>query len=135
MASFFRCNERKIMIDFLQENEIFVFGSNTQGRHGAGAAKQAMQWGAIYGKPSGRQGQTYAIITKDLRDGSFVGWDFVREQLEILMKYAQVHDDLIFLLTPIGTGLAGQTIEDLEENIKYLYFPDNIVKIWENEND
>ncbi len=26
------------MIDFLKENEVFVFGSNTQGRHGAGAA-------------------------------------------------------------------------------------------------
>jgi len=51
------------------------------------------------------------------------------------MKYAHVHDDLVFLLTPIGTGLAGQTIEDLEENIKYLYFPDNIIKIWENHND
>lgn len=123
------------MIDFLQENEIFVFGSNTQGRHGAGAAKQAMQWGATYGKASGRQGQTYAIITKDLRDGSFVGWDFVKEQLQILIKYAHAHNDLVFLLTPIGTGLAGQTIEELEKNIKDLHFPDNIVKIWENEND
>lgn len=123
------------MIDFLKESEIFVFGSNIQGRHGAGAAKQAMKWGAVYGKASGRQGQTYAIVTKDLRDGSFVGWDFVREQLVILMKYAHVHDDLVFLLTPIGTGLGGQTIEDLEHNIRDFYFPDNIIKIWENDND
>lgn len=121
----------KIMVEFLLQNEIFVFGSNTEGRHGAGAAKTAMNWGAEYGKNSGRQGQTYAIITKDLRTG-FIGWDFIKIQLEVLMKYAQVNDDLIFLLTPIGTGLAGQTIEDLEYNIKDLYFPDNIIKLWEN---
>lgn len=120
------------MVEFLLQNEIFVFGSNTEGRHGAGAAKTAMAWGAKYGQNSGRQGQTYAIITKDLRTG-FIGWDFIRVQLEVLMKYAQKNDDLVFLLTPIGTGLAGQTIEDLEHNIKDLYFPDNIIKIWEND--
>ena len=120
------------MVDFLLQNEIFVFGSNTEGRHGAGAAKTAMAWGAKYGQSKGRQGQTYAIITKDLRTG-FVGWDFVREQLVELMKYAHVNDDLIFLLTPLATGFAGQTIEDLEENIKDLYFPDNIIKVWEND--
>jgi hypothetical protein len=49
------------------------------------------------------------------------------------MKYAQVHDDLVFLLTPIGTGLAGQTIEDLDNAIKELYFPDNIIKLWESD--
>lgn len=122
------------MVEFLLQNEIFVFGSNTEGKHEAGAAKTAMVWGAEYGKNSGRQGQTYAIITKDLRTG-FIGWDFIKIQLEVLMKYAQVNDDLVFLLTPIGTGLAGQTIEDLEYNIKDLYFPDNIIKVWENEND
>jgi hypothetical protein len=120
----------KIMVEFLLQNEIFVFGSNTEGRHGAGAAKAAMVWGAEYGKNSGRQGQTYAIITKDLRTG-FIGWDFIRIQLEVLMKYAQRNDDLIFLLTPLATGLAGQTIEDLNNAIKDLYFPDNIIKLWE----
>jgi hypothetical protein len=36
-------------ISFLEKNQIFVFGSNTQGRHGAGAAKTAYsKFGAIY---------------------------------------------------------------------------------------
>ena len=126
--------ERLSMVDFLLQDEIFVFGSNTEGRHGAGAAKTAMAWGAKYGQSMGRQGQTYAIITKDLKTG-FVGWDMVRQQLETLIRYAHVNDDLKFLLTPIGTGLGGQTIEDLEHNIRDFYFPDNIIKIWENEND
>lgn len=47
---------------------IFVFGSNPEGRHGAGAAKVArLQFGAIYGQGEGLQGMAYAIPTKDLR--------------------------------------------------------------------
>ena len=46
----------------------FVFGSNPQGRHGAGAAKIAVnQFGAIYGQGEGLQGSAYALPTKDLR--------------------------------------------------------------------
>ena len=33
-------------ITSLEENEVFVFGSNMIGAHGAGAAKMAMKWGA-----------------------------------------------------------------------------------------
>ena len=49
-------------------NTIFVFGSNPEGRHGAGAAKVArVQFGAIYGQGEGLQGNAYALPTKDLR--------------------------------------------------------------------
>lgn len=49
-------------------NTIFVFGSNPEGRHGAGAAKIAReQFGAIYGQGEGLQGNSYALPTKDLR--------------------------------------------------------------------
>lgn len=51
----------------LTENEIYVFGSNTQGRHGRGSALTAREkYGAIYGQPEGLQGKSYAIVTKDL---------------------------------------------------------------------
>lgn len=47
---------------------VFVFGSNTEGRHGAGAAKVAVQYfGAVYGQAEGLQGNAYALPTKDLR--------------------------------------------------------------------
>ena len=47
---------------------IFVFGSNPEGRHGAGAARIArLHFGAIYGCGEGLQGNAYAIPTKDLR--------------------------------------------------------------------
>ena len=51
----------------LKVNEYFVFGSNTQGRHGKGAALTAKRkFGAIYGQAVGSQGQSFAIVTKDL---------------------------------------------------------------------
>ena len=45
-----------------EANTIFVFGSNPEGRHGAGAAKVARnQFGAIYGQGEGLQGNAYAL--------------------------------------------------------------------------
>lgn len=50
------------------DNTIFVFGSNPEGRHGTGAAKVAKdKFGAIYGQGEGLQGNAYALPTKDLR--------------------------------------------------------------------
>ena len=51
-----------------QPDTVFVFGSNPEGRHGAGAAKTArLRFGAVYGIGEGLQGHAYAIPTKDLR--------------------------------------------------------------------
>lgn len=51
-----------------EENTIFVFGSNPEGRHGAGSAKVAVQkFGAIYGQGEGLQGNAYALPTTDLK--------------------------------------------------------------------
>ncbi|MBR2476452.1 MAG: hypothetical protein IKB57_08000, partial [Bacteroidaceae bacterium] len=59
-------NER-IAPDFiteLSENEIFVFGSNLEGRHVGGAARIAYdKFGAIWGQGVGLQGNAYAIPT------------------------------------------------------------------------
>lgn len=58
------------MIQHLEPNQIFVFGSNPEGRHGMGAARTAMQkFGAKYGQGRGLMGQSYGLITKNLRDG------------------------------------------------------------------
>lgn len=51
-----------------EENTVFVFGSNPEGIHGAGAAKVAREkFGAVYGVGEGITGQSYALPTKDLR--------------------------------------------------------------------
>lgn len=60
------------------DNVIFVFGSNTEGRHGAGAAKVAKDdFGAIYGQAEGLQGNAYAIITKDLNKAKEASWQYL----------------------------------------------------------
>lgn len=61
-----------------EDNVIFVFGSNTEGRHGAGAAKVAKDdFGAIYGQAEGLQGNAYAIITKDLNKAKEASWQYL----------------------------------------------------------
>ena len=45
-----------------------MFGSNPEGRHGAGSAKVARErFGAIYGQGEGLQGSAYALPTTELR--------------------------------------------------------------------
>lgn len=51
-----------------EQDVIFIFGSNPEGRHGKGAAYVARQFfGAKYGQGEGLQGNSYALPTKDLR--------------------------------------------------------------------
>ena len=52
----------------LKENEIFVFGSNSNGVHNGNAAATAMKFGAIMGQAVGIQGQTYAMPSKDIEN-------------------------------------------------------------------
>jgi hypothetical protein len=93
------------LITKLNPNQIFVFGSNTEGIHGAGAAKQAIQFGAIYGQAEGRQGQTYAIITKDLSVGMRSIPKFkITRSIDKLYAYAMDNHDLEFLIAYSGAG-------------------------------
>lgn len=97
------------MITELKPNEIFVFGSNTQGRHGAGAAKLALnKFGAIYGQAEGLQGQSYGFITKNLTGGEpTINKAFLQSQALKLIECAKNNPTKTFLLTAVGCGLAG----------------------------
>ena len=87
--------------------EIFVFGSNLAGRHGAGAAKAArLNHGAIYGKASGIQGNSYAIPTKNAILES-LNLKEINRHVKNFIQYAKDHSELVFNVTPIGCGLAG----------------------------
>lgn len=106
---------------------IFVFGSNTEGRHGKGAALEARKnHGAIYGQAEGRQGNSYAIITKELRaDYPKVTIEQVKEGVDRFLAYAQLHSNEYFILTPIGCGLAG--FRDYEVGPLFEHAPHNIL--------
>lgn len=103
-----------------QENHILVFGSNTEGRHGAGTAKFAVEnFGAIYGQSSGLQGRSWAIITKDLTKTKHPSVDkkFIIYQMNVLYKFAEERPDLIFLIayTATGKNLNGYTPEEIAD--------------------
>lgn len=86
---------------------IFVFGSNRQGRHGKGAAKYAEDhWGAVYGRGEGRQGMAYAIPTKDTPYAT-LRLEEIQDHVNTFIEYARRHPRLKFLITEIGCGLAG----------------------------
>lgn len=87
---------------------VFVFGSNLAGRHGAGAAKWALEHrGAIYGQgQAGPQGNAYAIPTKD-KFLNVLPLDDIAFDVAEFIQYALRHPRLTFQLTPIGCGLAG----------------------------
>lgn len=110
---------------------IFVFGSNLAGRHGAGAARFALQWrGAVAGQGEGPYGDSYALPTKDaeLRPLPLAR---VRHHIEDFLTYAELHPELKFQVTRVGCGLAGFK----DEQIAPLFFdaPDNcyLPGIWE----
>jgi len=111
-----------------QPNQVFVFGSNRQGRHGKGAAYNAKRnWGAIQGQSSGRQGQSYAIITKELREGwPPVTIQEVAYQIGFFLGYAKEHPDETFILTKIGCGLAGFKEEEIKPFFNWV--PPNVKK-------
>lgn len=93
--------------------EIFVFGSNLKGRHGKGAALYARKnYGAIYGQGVGRQGNSYAIPTKDGQLHPLT-LSVIRQYIEEFKNYAKGNQHLTFILTPIGCGLAGYAREQI----------------------
>lgn len=95
------------------KHKIFVFGSNIAGRHGKGAALCAMrEHGAIYGRGSGRQGNSYAIPTKDV-DIKTLPLMRIRIYVDQFIEYAKSHPEEIFQVTAIGTGLAGYSHSDI----------------------
>jgi hypothetical protein len=110
-------------ITHLEPNEIFVFGSNLQGYHGAGAARMALdKFGAVWGQGVGLQGQSYAIPTME------GGVETIKPYVDEFIDFAKQHPEYQFLLTRVGCGIAGFTNEEIAplfvealklENVKF----------------
>ena len=85
-----------------------MFGSNGVGKHGAFAAKMALDhFGAIYGQPIGLQGQSYAIPTKDRTIKRSLDLSVIQLYVEEFICFASMNKNYTFLVTPIGCGAAG----------------------------
>lgn len=118
------------MITELKQNQIFVFGSNLAGNHAGGAAKQAAeQFGAEEGIGEGLTGKCYALPTLEesfnyggLRQRRKV--DLVKS-VERFFSTARALPENTFLLTPVGTGIAGYSIQEMKS--LFVNPPSNII--------
>jgi len=88
------------------KGEVFVFGSNLAGVHGAGAAKQAVKYGARYGCGVGLFGMTYAIPTKN-HDIKTLPIEKIVPYVDRFKKLTLQYPKAQFFVTRIGCGLAG----------------------------
>nr|WP_208382655.1 hypothetical protein [Microbacterium ulmi] len=87
--------------------EVFVFGSNSRGAHGGGAARFAYErFGAVWGQAEGLQGQAYGIDTMS-------GLEVFEKQARRFIAFAASHPELRFLMTEVGCGIAGYTPEEV----------------------
>lgn len=106
----------------LEENEVFVFGSNLEGAHGGGAALLAWRkFGAIWGQGVGLQGQSYGIPTMQ------GGVDTIKPYVDEFITFAKQHPELTFLVTRIGCGIAGFTNEEISPLFEEAHGIGNIV--------
>lgn len=115
--------------------KIFVFGSNLAGRHGAGAARYAMEHhGAEYGIGEGRTGMCYALPTKGYKLET-LPLSSIEKFVEDFINYAYLHPDDEFMLTPIGCGLAGYRRDQIKPLVEKYNRPSNVIytKEWEDE--
>lgn len=111
----------------LKDNEIFVFGSNLRGAHGATGAKDAYEhYGAILGCGVGMQGRSYAIPTKDKNFQSH-SLPVLREYVDQFLDYAREYPYMRFLLTRIGCGLAGFREDQIAP--MFLHAPENVILV------
>ncbi len=110
----------------LYENEIFVFGSNSEGIHSGGAAAfAAKHFGAEHGVGEGLTGQSYAFPTLRAPGGERVVDAELIISVEKLFACARENSSKQFLVTKVGCGIAGFA----EDEIKSLFLndkPDNI---------
>jgi hypothetical protein len=110
---------------------IFVFGSNLAGHHGKGAALFALNnRGAIYCQGVGRQGNSYAIPTRD-RKIKTLPLPVIQGYVTGFLEYARRLPQLQFEVTRVGCGYAGYI--DCEMAPLFKGAPSNclIPKAWE----
>ena len=91
----------------LKPGQVFVFGSNEVGVHGAGAARLANErFGAVRGIGWGLQGQSFAIPTKNAMIRTLI-IPVIDNYVWKFLAFARSKPELTFLVTEVGCGLAG----------------------------
>lgn len=120
-------------ITSLENNEIFVFGSNLKGLHGGGAARIAYKmFGAEWGKGVGMQGKSYGIPTMH------GGVDEIKPYVDEFIEFALSNKEYSFLVTRIGCGIAGFKANEIAPlfakaiEIENILLPKDFVQVLES---
>lgn len=128
------------LVQNVYENEIFVFGSNESGRHGKGAAKTALRFGAKLGVGNGISGNSYGIPTKNAKIRT-LGQTKINKYVQEFIEYAKENKHKVFLVTEIGCGLAGYSAEDIAPmfqstiDIQNVHLPAKFWKVLQNKSE
>jgi hypothetical protein len=101
----------------LEPNEVFVFGSNLNGQHLGGGARQALEFGAVMGRGQGLWGSSYAFPTLDRQMQQIPLRNLAEYRDNFYLKAIQ-HPELTFLLTKVGCGIAGYQEQEMKELFK-----------------
>ena len=99
---------------------------------GIGAALSAKQnFGAKYGQAYGLQGQSYAIVTKDLTKYKHpsISSEHIIEQIKKLYLFAEKNTNLDFIVAYSGTktNLNGYSNQEMADMFSKTDIPKNIV--------
>ena len=122
------------------DDTIFVFGSNPEGRHGAGSAKVARnKFGAKQGQGSGLMGNSYGLVTKDLRikGTRSVSKEDIEKNIEELYNVAKSMPDKKFKIAYRNSRdevtLNGYSGLEMAEMFLSMEVPENIYfsNVWE----
>lgn len=130
-----------LVVNDLDCNEIFVFGSDTHGYHNGRASKTAVEeFGAEEGNGTGPQGRSYAIPTTNKSDANdrrirTRTIDEIRESVNEFLVHAQMNKEQTFYVTRIGAGYAGFTDQEIAPlfrqslTMKNIYLPQSFLNV------
>lgn len=112
-------------ITHMKPDEVFVFGANEAGIHGAGAALFAKQRFGARNGVLGLCGRSYALPTKD-KEIKTLPLSKIQQYVNEFIFFARRNPELKFYVTKIGCGLAGISIENIAKMFKIHVIPDNV---------
>lgn len=113
-------------IQVLEPNQVFVFGSNMAGEHVGGAAKIALEkFGAVHGLGEGYAGQSYAFPTLDSHYKKRSLNDLINSRSK-LYQHAKDHPEKRYLVTKVGLGIAGFTLDEMRSVFTHEK-PENVI--------
>lgn len=97
-----------------ESGQIFLFGSNLSGIHGAGAAKAAHRdYGAAWGVAEGLTGRSYALPTVQRNIAGPLPLSDIKESVGRFLEFANAHPEFSFFVTRVGCVLAGHNDSDI----------------------